>query len=93
MKDEYTQQKKRDEPVKTHPVGFYTIGLIYFVLSLNVATRLNSTCSKSLSVAPQPFVERRSAEILYLLTSIFFTASARASESFWFNSAEPSGEA
>lgn len=67
--------------------------VIYFVVSLKRATRLNSTWSKSLSVAPRPSVVMRSAAILYFFTRIAFTASARFSESFWLNAFEPSGEA
>jgi len=67
--------------------------IAYLASSLKVATRLNSTCSKSLSVSPQPLVSRRSAEILYFFTRAFLTAAARSSDSFWFSSVEPSGEA
>lgn len=65
----------------------------YLLRSVKVATRLNSTSSKSLSVAPRPSVSRRSAEILYFLTSTSLTAFARASESLWLSSGLPSGEA
>ena len=52
------------------------------LLSLKVETRLNSTCLKSLSVAPIPLVVKRPAAILYFFTNTFLTASARFSESF-----------
>ena len=65
----------------------------YLVVSTNIATRLKSFSEESLSVAPRPSIVMRSAAILYFLTKAFFTTSARFSESFWLNSALPSGEA
>ena len=91
----YGDEQTKKESRQANLSGLNTILNKHYYLfrSVNVATRLNSTSSKSLSVAPSPSVSRRLAAILYFLTSTSLTALARASESFWFSSGLPSGEA